>query len=78
MYVLFIIERERKEEKSREKKERKIHNLYQNIKKIAYTHIDGYVFIKLTHTHKKTTNSHSHTYQTIHTIDLSSLQKKYT
>ncbi len=53
MYVLFIIEHERKEEIYRDIKEQKrIHNIYQNIKKIAYVHTDGYVFIKLTHTHK--------------------------
>ena len=70
MYYLLLNMREKKRYRNIK---RWIHNIYQNIKKIACTHIDGYVFIKLTHTHKKTTNSHSHTYQTIHTIDLSSL-----
>jgi len=56
---------------------RRIHNIYQNIKKIACICTDRYVFIKLTHTHKKTTNSHSHTYQTVNTIKYLAYKKVY-
>ena len=75
MYYLLLSVRERKKKGEIKRRDKKIKKsiIYQNIKKIAYTHIDGYVFIKLTHARKKNTKPHSHTYQTIHTINLSSL-----